>query len=56
MPKLDYERKLCSMHKIISLSLYLEYGPIYRQSSGVKLELGFLLLLNLCTVRVLIGL
>jgi len=35
------------VHKIINLSLYLEYKPIYRQKGGVKPELGFLLLLNL---------
>jgi hypothetical protein len=30
-----------------SLSLYLGYGPIYRQRGGNQPELGFLLLLDL---------
>jgi hypothetical protein len=32
------------MHNIISLSLYLKYGPIYRQRDRCQSELGFLLL------------
>jgi hypothetical protein len=47
MPKLASEEKICSMHKILSLSLYLGYKPIYRQRGGVKPELGFLLLFDL---------
>jgi hypothetical protein len=39
MPKLDYEGNICLMHKILSLILCLEYGFIYRQRCGVKLEL-----------------
>jgi len=35
------------MHKKFSLSLYLRYGPIYRQKVGVKPELEFLLLVDL---------
>jgi hypothetical protein len=35
------------MHKILSLRLYLGYGPIYRQRGGVQPELGFLLLVDL---------
>lgn len=45
--KLAYEIKVCSMHKIISLLLYLGYDPIYRQRDRVQPELGFLVLLNL---------
>jgi hypothetical protein len=29
MPKLAYVRRICSMHKIISLSLYLGYGSLF---------------------------
>jgi hypothetical protein len=47
MPKLAYERKVCSMHKIISLSFIPGYGPIYRQGGGVKPKLDFLLQLKL---------
>jgi hypothetical protein len=35
------------MHKILRLSLYLGYEPIYRQSGGVKPGLKLLLLVNL---------
>jgi hypothetical protein len=35
------------MHKILSLRLYLGYGPIYRQRDRVQPELGFLLLVDL---------
>jgi hypothetical protein len=35
------------MHKILRLSLYLGYGPIYRQRGGVKAGLEFLLLVDL---------
>jgi hypothetical protein len=35
------------MLKILSLSLYLDNGSIYRQIGGVKPELGFLLLVDL---------
>jgi hypothetical protein len=47
MPKLAYEGKICSMHKILSLSLYLRYEPIYRQRGEVKLKLRFMLLVDL---------
>jgi hypothetical protein len=38
MPKFDYEEKICSMHKILSLSLYLGYVPIYRQEMELNLD------------------
>jgi hypothetical protein len=47
MPKLAYEEKICPMHKILSLSLYLRYGYIYKERGEVKPELGFLLLVDL---------
>jgi hypothetical protein len=47
MPKLAYEGKICSTHKIWSLSLYMGYEPIYRQRGEIKLELGFMLLVDL---------
>jgi len=47
MPKLAYEGKICSMHKILSLSLYLRYEPIYRQRGEVKFKLRFMLLVDL---------
>jgi hypothetical protein len=49
MPKLASEKKICSMHKKLSLYLYLAYDPIYRQICRDKPKfrdqpkLGFLL-------------
>jgi hypothetical protein len=47
MPKLVFERKVCSMHKMSSLLFIPWYEPIYRQRGGVKPELGLLLPLEL---------
>jgi hypothetical protein len=47
MPKLAFEKTICSMHKIISLSFIPGYGPIYRQKCGIKPQLGFLLHLTM---------
>jgi hypothetical protein len=46
MCKLAFEKKVCSMHEIISLSFILGYAPIYRQTFEVKPELSFLLTVN----------
>jgi hypothetical protein len=35
------------MHKILSLSLYIGYGLIYRQRGRVKLKLRFMLLVDI---------
>jgi len=45
--KVSFERKICSIHKIFSLFLYLGYESIYRQRAGVKPELGLILTLKL---------
>jgi hypothetical protein len=52
MLKLGYEKKVCSMHKKISLSFILGVGPIYRHRGSVKPELSFLLQLKLRVSRV----
>jgi hypothetical protein len=47
MPKLASTKKNLFNLQKFNLSLYLVYGPIYRQRGGVKPELGFLLLIDL---------
>jgi hypothetical protein len=47
MLKLAFDGKIHSMHKIISLYLYLGCGLVYRQRGKCQPELGFLLLLDL---------
>jgi hypothetical protein len=47
MLKLAFDGKIYSMHKIISLYLYLGCRLVYRQRGKGQPELGFLLLLDL---------
>lgn len=50
MPKSVSKRKIYSMHKILSLSLYPVYVPIYRLRGRSQPKLGILLQLNLRTL------
>jgi hypothetical protein len=48
MPKLAFEgKKICFIHKKLSLHLYLGYVPIYWQIRRDQPQLGFLFLVDL---------